>query len=58
MDLEIHSLCKLSKRIHWKWRESVTPKNKDNPKRIYVELNDRKKQQKEINYTQILWNHI
>ena len=26
------------------------------PKGIYVELNDRKKQEKEINYIQILWN--
>jgi hypothetical protein len=28
------------------------------PKGIYVELNDRKKLEKEINYTQILWNRI
>jgi hypothetical protein len=28
---EINSLCKLSKRIHWKWTESGTPKSKDSP---------------------------
>ena len=26
---EINSLCKLSKRSHWKWRENGTPKNKE-----------------------------